>query len=151
MLSFGGAATRLCDGITRREALCVGGLSAFGLALPGLLAARAAGPTAAGGRGFGRAKSCIVLWMTGGPSQLETWDPKPDAPAEILGPFGSVPTRTPGLRVGELMPRTAARTDKLCVIRSVVTNDPGHSSGSYFMLTGMEPRGGRGNETVVAS
>src|SRR5437016_287776 len=91
MLSLRGLAARLCDGLTRREALRVGGLGAFGLSLPGLLAARPAAPAGAG-RGFGRAKACIVLWMTGGPPQHETWDPKPDAPPEVRGPFGSVPT-----------------------------------------------------------
>src|SRR5437764_21493 len=98
-----------------------------------------------------RAKCCIVLWMTGGPPQHETWDPKPDAPAEIRGPFGSIPTSVPGVRVGELMPRTAHRLDRLCVIRSVVTNNPGHVGGSYEMMTGAEHPGGKGNEAVVAS
>src|SRR6266852_5935123 len=102
MLSICGNAPRLCDGISRREMLRLGGLSAFGLTLPDLLASRAAES-----RGQ-RARACIVLFMTGGPPQHETWDPKPDAPAEVRGPFGSVATSVPGLRVGELMPRTAA-------------------------------------------
>src|SRR5438067_822653 len=115
MLSLNAGSARLCDGLTRREALRVGGLGAFGLSLPQLLAAREA-PPAGGGPGFGRAKACIVLWMSGGPPQHETWDPKPDAPAEVRGPFSSVPTTVPGLRVGELMPRTAALCHKLCVV-----------------------------------
>jgi hypothetical protein len=152
MLSLRSGAARLCDGLTRREALRVGGLSAFGLSLPGVLAAReAAALPAAGVRGFGKARACIVLWMTGGPSQLETWDPKPDAPAEVRGPFGTVPTSVPGLRVGELMPRTAALAHKLCVVRSVATNNPSHVGGGYEMLTGMEHPGGKGNDAIVAS
>jgi hypothetical protein len=151
MLSLCGKAARLCDGVTRREALRVGGLTAFGLSLPRLLAAREERPAAGAGPGVGRARACIVLWMTGGPPQHETWDPKPDAPAEVRGPFGSIPTTVPGLRVGELMPRTAALAHKLCVVRSVVTNNPGHAGGSYEMLTGMEHPGGKGNESIVAS
>jgi hypothetical protein len=88
--------------------------------------------------------------MSGGPPQHETWDPKPEAPPEIRGPFGSIPTRVPGLRVGELMPRTAALCHKLCVIRSLVTNNPGHASGNYEMLTGMEHMAGKGNENIKA-
>jgi hypothetical protein len=141
----------LCDGLTRRQALRVGGLSAFGLSLPALLAARVARAADTAGAGFARARACIVLWMTGGPPQHETWDPKPDAPAEIRGPFGSIATTVPGLRVGELMPRTAALAHKLCVIRSLVTNNPGHAGGSYELLTGMEHPGGKGNENIKAS
>src|SRR5437773_7838739 len=100
MLSIQGQPARLRDRISRRELLRVGGLSAFGLSLAQLPKARAA----SGGAGFGRAKACIVLWMSGGPPQHETWDPKPDAPAEVRGPFGSIPTAVPGVRVGELMP-----------------------------------------------
>jgi hypothetical protein len=151
MLSVRGPGSRLCDGVTRREALRVGGLSALGLSLPGLLAARELASPAAGGKGFGRAKACIILWMTGGPSQHETWDPKPDAPAEIRGPFRSIPTRLPGLRVCEHMPRTAGMADKLCVLRGFYTNNPGHAGGTYEMLTGMEHPGGKGNENIKTS
>src|SRR5688572_30817961 len=102
MLVFHAGKTRLCDGLTRRQALCVGGLSSLGLALPTLAQARARRPGHSG-----RAKTCIILWMAGGPPQHETWDPKPEAPAEIRGPFGSIATSVAGVRVGELMPRTA--------------------------------------------
>jgi hypothetical protein len=149
MLSIQGHGVRLCDGFTRREVLRVGGLTAFGLSLPHVLAAREAQSTGAG-NGYGRAKACIVLWMAGGPPQHETWDPKPDAPAEVRGPFGSIATSVPGLRVGELMPRSAAICHKLCVIRSLATNNPGHASGNYEMLTGMEHPAGKGNEAIKA-
>lgn len=79
----------------------------------------------------------IVFGLVGGPPQHETWDPKPDAPAEIRGAFGRIATRTPGLFIGELMPRTAQLTDKIAVLRAVVTNDNAHSSSGYQMLTGM--------------
>src|SRR6478735_3555158 len=100
----------LCDGLTRREWLKVGGIGMGGLSLAQLLEARAkeSTPAATGKHGsFGKAKSVIVFGVVGGPPQHETWDPKPQAPAEIRGVFGRIPTRTPGLFVGELMPRTA--------------------------------------------
>lgn len=147
MLQLLGSASRLCDGISRREWLRVGGLGAFGLSLPHLYAAQA--PTRPGT--FGRAKSVIVLWMSGGPPQQETWDPKPDAPAEIRGPFGTIPTSVPGYRVNELMPRTAAMIHKLAVLRAVATDNPGHAGGSYEMLTAVENPGGKGNENIKAS
>ncbi|HEY1191470.1 MAG TPA: DUF1501 domain-containing protein [Gemmata sp.] len=121
------------DLLTRREWLRAGAIGLGGLALPRLLAqqARAApGPRA-------KAKAVIVFGLMGGPAQHDTWDPKPDAPAEVRGPFGAVATRTVGLRVGELMPGTAQLTDKIAVLRAVVTNDNAHSSSGYQMLTGV--------------
>ena len=86
--------TRLCDGISRREMLRVGGIGLGGLSLGSLLAAR---KTAAAGRGsFGKAKSVILFGLVGGPPQHETWDPKPDAPKEIRGEFGAIDSATPG-------------------------------------------------------
>jgi uncharacterized protein (DUF1501 family) len=130
MLRITGPSIPLCDGISRREWLRVGGVGLGALSLPGLLRARATGAA-------GRAKSAIVLYNTGGIPHHETWDPKPDAPAEIRGAFGTIATRTPGLRVGELMPLTAGITDKVAVIRSMVTLDNAHSSSGYQMLTGV--------------
>jgi hypothetical protein len=122
---------RLCDGMTRREWLRIGGLSAFGLSLPTLFSARAAGATS------GKAKACIVLFHLGGPPQHETWDPKPDAPSEIRGEFKPIATAVPGLQVGELMPRTARLMDKICILRGMSTDDNAHSSSGYWMLTGV--------------
>jgi hypothetical protein len=126
--------TRLCDGLSRREWLRVGGLGAFGLSLPALLEARAAAPAAGS---FGRARSCIVLFHLGGPPQHETWDPKPDAPAEVRGELRPTDTNVTGIRVGELMPRTARHLDKVCVLRALSTNDNAHSSSGYWVLTGV--------------
>lgn len=121
--------------LTRRGALRSGCLSAFGLTLPSLLHARdAVSQTKASS--FAKAKSCIVLFMLGGPPQHETWDPKPDAPKEIRGDFGCIATRTPGVQVGELMPQTAAMTDKIAILRAMATDDNAHSSSGYWMLTG---------------
>src|ERR1051325_2245441 len=122
----------LCDGITRRDWLRIGGLGMLGLTLPNLLAARAQA-----GRGeAGRAKSCIVMCFLGGPPQHETWDPKPDAPTEVKGDLRPIPSNAPGTLVGELMPRTSGHLDKIAVLRAMVTNDNSHSSSGYYMTTG---------------
>ena len=127
--------TSLCDGLSRREWLRIGGLALGNLSLAGLSRARAAEPA---GRSLGKAKSVIVLWFVGGVPQHETWDTKPEAPAEIRGPFGTISSRrTPGMNVGELMPKTAQLTDKIAVIRNMVTGDNAHSSSGYQMLTGI--------------
>ncbi|MFO0178317.1 MAG: DUF1501 domain-containing protein, partial [Planctomyces sp.] len=129
MLNFADSAAALCDGRSRRSALRVGGLQALGLSLPGLLAAKQAAAESEQrdqSPGFGSAKSVILVWLTGGPPQHETWDPKPQAPAEIRGEFGSIESVVPGLRVGELMPGLALHTDKLSVLRAVVTQDQAH-------------------------
>jgi hypothetical protein len=141
MLSFLGSGGRLCDRLSRREWLRVGGLGVGGLSLPQLLASRAARANTsvpAGGQasGFGRARSCIILNLVGGPPQHETWDPKPDAPTEIRGAYKPIASATPGLHVGELMPRTARLTDRIAVLRAMATDDNAHSSSGYYMLTG---------------
>jgi hypothetical protein len=123
---------RLCDGLTRRELLRVGGLGLFGLSVPDLTAARAE----QGRRSTGRGRACILLYLSGGPPQHETWDPKPDAPAEIRGDFRPIASSMPGLQVGELMPRLAAQAHRWSVLRAVSTADNAHSSSGYWMLTG---------------
>jgi hypothetical protein len=85
----------------------------------------------------GKAKSVIVLWLWGAPSHLDTFDPKPNAPAEIRGPFGTIATKTPGIRFTELFPKTAARSDRFAVIRSMVNFDGDHLKAGSIGLTGM--------------
>ncbi|MFO0876603.1 MAG: DUF1501 domain-containing protein [Gemmataceae bacterium] len=130
MLGFSAQGTRLCDGITRREWMRLGALTTLGLATQST-------PTASGSSSSSRAKACIVLFHLGGPPQHETWDPKPDAPAEIRGPYRPIASRVPGIHVGELMPRTARLMDRICVLRALSTNDNAHSSSGYWMLTGV--------------
>ena len=138
MLSILHRRSLLCDGYSRREAIRIGGLSAVGLSLPQLLQRPVvAGSPEEASPGFGKAKSVILLWLSGGPPQHETWDSKPNSPAEIRGEFGSIESVVPGIRVGELMPKTAMHTDKLAVLRAVVTGDQAHSSSGYQMLTGV--------------
>src|SRR5438094_47346 len=102
MLSLLGPGVRLCDGITRREALRVGGLGFTGLMWSDCLRARAATgrlPKGAAAGSFGKAKACILVFNYGGPSHLETWDLKPEAPAEIRGDFKPVATQVPGILI----------------------------------------------------
>jgi hypothetical protein len=140
MLSLHDRPYRLCDGVSRREVLRAGGLGVLGLSLADLLRFRAgAAPTASGT--FGRAKNVIFLWLQGGPPQHETFDPKPDAPVEIRGPFQPISTNVPGIQFCELLPRTAAIADKLAVIRSLSTDDNTHDSSGYWILTGYKYQG----------
>src|SRR6266478_2236916 len=100
MIRILGGPKRLCDGLTRRDLLHVGSLGLLGLGLGehGLARQATAVPIATGG-GFGQAKSCILLFLYGSPSQLETFDPKPDAPVEVRGEFGCIASSVPGLFV----------------------------------------------------
>jgi hypothetical protein len=89
----------------------------------------------------GRAKSVIMIFQWGGPSQLDTWDPKPEAPAEIRGEFGTIETAVPGIRISEHFPKLAKHTDKLAIIRSMTHDDPAHLSTVHHLLTGqLAPR-----------
>jgi len=129
-----GSPKTLCDGITRRDLLHVGGLGAFGLGLADVLRAEAA-PTRPAARGFGRAKACILLFPYGSPPQHETFDPKPDAPAEIQGELKSIPTRVSGVRVCEALPRVADVMDRVTVVRSVTHPYPVH--GVAYAVSGL--------------
>ena len=125
---------RLCDGLTRREALRVGGLGFAGLSLADFFRLREMQAAPAMPRCFGRAKACILLYLYGSPSQLETFDPKPDAPAEVRGRLGAIRSRLPGCLVGELLPQTAQVMDRLTMLRSLTHAYPIH--GVAYALTG---------------
>jgi hypothetical protein len=120
--------------ITRRALLRVGTVGLTGLSLPAALRAQQAGPPRRA-----TAKSVIMLFQFGGPSHLETFDAKPDAPAEVRGEFQSIRSKTPGLLVTEHLPKLAARSDLYAVVRSVAHNKSSHNSGAYYSLTGREP------------
>lgn len=136
MFTFRAPSPLLCDKISRRDVFHAGGLGLLGLSLPDLLRGNASAAPSASAPSMGRAKSCIVLFLMGGPPQHSTWDPKPDAPAEIRGAFPPIATSVPGIQFCELLPRLARVADKLCVLRGVSTNDNAHSSSGYYMLTG---------------
>ena len=133
--------SRRCDGTDRRSflkagALAAGSIAGGGLGLADLLAARAAGSGAGAGSGSIRKTSVILFWLDGGPTHLETYDPKPDAPDEFRGPFGTVRTRVPGVRVGELLPLHADIMDKVSVVRSVHHDNGDHFAAAHWMTTG---------------
>lgn len=143
MFSLHDKPTRLCDRISRRELMRIGGLSMIGLSLPQLLQARDTVPLGVlpTDKTFGRAKNVIFLWLSGGPPQHETFDPKPDAPADIRGAFKPISTNVPGIQFCELLPRTARMADKLAICRSISTNDNNHDSSGYWVLTGYKYQG----------
>jgi hypothetical protein len=120
-----------CDGLTRRDFLHAGSLSVLGLGLPAMEALAAAG--SAGDRDI----NCILLFLVGGPSQLDTWDMKPEAPEEIRGPFKPIATKVPGVQVAEIFPRLATMMDKVSLVRTVYhTAAAVHDTGHQMMQTG---------------
>lgn len=137
MIRVLGSAKRLCGGMTRRDLLRIGGLGLAGMHLPQLDAWRAASADdrPSRPRSFGRAKSIILIHLYGSPSQIEWVDPKPDAPVEIRGELGCIPTRLPGLNVGELFPKLAQVMDRCTTLRSMTHPYPLHCVG--YALTGV--------------
>ncbi len=123
--------------LTRRELLTAGAACGLGLSLPDLFRARAAaqGQTARATT-FGRARSLIVLYLHGGHAQQETWDPKPDGPSPARGEFGAIATSVPGVRVGELLPRSARLLHRLTLIRSLSHGNANHVQASLAAMTG---------------
>ncbi|MFO0918039.1 MAG: DUF1501 domain-containing protein [Planctomycetaceae bacterium] len=120
---------------SRRDVLQAGSLGLFGLSLPQLLAGRAlAEPT-----GRPPAKSCILLFMWGGPAHQDTWDLKPAAPVEIRGEFQPIATATPGIQICEHFPRLAKQTERLAIIRSMTHDNVDHTKATHYLLTGQKP------------
>lgn len=117
--------------MTRRQVLQAGAVSALGLTLPQLLEAKAA----SSGKSS-RDKSCIFIFQYGGLSQLDSWDPKPNGPAEIRGPYRPIATTVPGFQVGELMPRLSTLANRYAVIRSMSHNVPVHDVANRMLLAG---------------
>jgi hypothetical protein len=137
MLSIPGATSRWCDGVSRREFLQIGGLGGVGLALPDLLQARARGSTPPA-HGAGRARSCVLLFMGGGPPQMDTFDLKPDAPVEVRGQFQPTATSVVGTRISSLLPALAKQAHRYAIIRTVSDEYTGgaHGQSVYLALTG---------------
>jgi hypothetical protein len=126
---------RTCDGVSRRDFLKVGALTFFGLALPDFLRLQAA----AAAPGAAKAEACILLWLGGGPSHLDTFDPKPDAPADVRGEFGVIETNVAGIQLSEHLPLTAKVMEHFAIIRSVTSGIAAHEQASQYMLTGYKP------------
>lgn len=136
MLSIFGQGTRLCDGITRREMLRVGGLAIGGLTLTDVLR----GQEAAGTEKSKRSKSVIMVWLRGGPSHIDMVDMKPEAPPEIRGEFRPTATNVPGIQICDLMPRQAKMMDKIAIVRGIKSNDLGDHT-PHYIITGSPDRG----------
>jgi hypothetical protein len=135
MLEFIGRGSRTCDGVSRRSFLKVGSLALGGLTLPGLLRLRAAQQSTQAPR-----RSVILVWLAGGPSHIDTYDLKPNAPAEFRGEFKPIKTNVPGIVIGEHLPHQARIMDKLAILRSASHTNAGHGMGAQWMLTGYQPR-----------
>src|SRR5262245_1850868 len=123
---------------TRRRLVQGLGFGALRLGLPALFRLQAHA------RPVNRAKSCILIWLFGGPSHIDIWDMKPDAPAEVRGEFRPATTSAPGIRLCEYLPRTAKHAHHLALVRSVTMTgraigDGDHHADTYYMLTGRRP------------
>ncbi|MEK6257722.1 MAG: DUF1501 domain-containing protein [Planctomycetota bacterium] len=141
MWNFFGPMRRCRDKVSRRDVLRVGGLSLAGLTLADVLRLRAgAAPTAA--HGAGRSKSVIMIWMRGGPSHIDSFDMKPDAPAEVRGEFQPIPTNVSGIQICEHLPLLAGDMDKLAIVRGIKSNDLGDHT-PHYILSGSPDRGKR--------
>ncbi len=142
MLVLPGRSSRdTCDGLTRRELLRVGGSAMLGISLPQILSLRAAraNESGGGGPGWGKAKSVILLYLQGGPSHLDLWDPKPEVPDNVRSVFKPIDTVLPGVQVMETMPKLAQVLDRTTLIRSMSYTPVGlfnHTAAIYQMLTG---------------
>src|SRR5690242_4301904 len=145
MLVIPGRRCTTCEGPTRRELLRAGSIGLFGLNLANFLAAQKNAQAAdkyAGARGFGSAQSVIMVFLQGGPSHIDIWDPKPDAPSNIRGEFKPIKTKIPGTQISETMPMMADQLDKCTLIRSMSYTPNGlfnHTAAIYQMLTGYPP------------
>jgi Protein of unknown function (DUF1501) len=133
MKSFSASPLTRCDGVSRRDFLHVGVLGALGLSLADLFRLRASAADDA------KAKACILIWLDGGPSHLDTFDLKPGAPAEVRSQFKAIPTSADGIQICEHLPRTAAVMRDVALIRSLTHELGNHDTGSRFMLTGHRP------------
>ncbi|MFO0959815.1 MAG: DUF1501 domain-containing protein [Isosphaeraceae bacterium] len=130
MFEFAYGSHRECDGVRRRDFLRVGALAGLGLGLPGLLRAEA---KADGDR---RDVSCILIWLQGGLSHIDSFDPKPDAPTEIRGEFGAIATNVPGIQLADPLPLMAMQQDKYSILRSLNPRNGSHGVADAYMLTG---------------
>ena len=131
MLQFFKGVKRDCEGVSRRDFLRVGAIGAFGLTLPGWLRLEQALASTAR-----KDINCILMWMHGGPSHIDTFDPKPEAPAEIRGEFAAIPTNLPGVHVVEHLPRVAQQLDKISIIRSLNPKNGSHGVADAYMMSG---------------
>ena len=127
-----------CRGASRRSILRAGLLTAFGLGLDDLFRLRSFG-SGTGGVKPTKVKHCILIWMAGGPSHIDTFDPKPDAPSDVKGEFKPIDTSVPGLRISEVFPNLAKVMDQVTLVRSVTSPEADHDRAAHHLLTGYRP------------
>ncbi len=124
---------------TRRDVLTVGSLTTLGLTLPQWLQSQSARGGESEVSKNAKSRSCILIWLDGGPSHLEMFDPKPNAPREVRGPFGTISSAVPGIALTDVMPQTASRMKHAAIVRSVTSPLGEHNFGTHYMLTGYPP------------
>ena len=145
MISIPGLPGSTCDGFSRREFLRIGGMGMAGISLADILRLQARAneaPASKGKAGWGKAKSVIFVFLQGGPSHIDIWDPKPDAPSNVRGEFKPIKSKVPGIWLSETMPKLAQQIDKATLIRSVSYTPAGlfnHTAAHYQMMTGYTP------------
>jgi hypothetical protein len=126
--------SRQCDGTARRDFMTIGALGTTGLLLPDLWRARAAAPSQPGSST--KHTSVVWLWLGGGPTHIETFDPKPNAPAEFRSTVGHIDTKVPGVQIGSVFPEIAGQADKFAFVRSFAHRNSGHGGGTHWVMTG---------------
>jgi len=124
-----------CAGIARRDFLQLGVGGVLGLGMGDLISLRADAAKAAG-KVNPENINCILVWLDGGPTHFETFDPKPNAPSDVRGEFKSIPTNITGVHFCETVPRLARSLDKMAIVRSICHKDPNHGGGNHYMMTG---------------
>src|SRR5687768_973624 len=146
MISIPGKPGSTCDGFSRREFLRVGGAGVMGITLADVMRLQAMASTAPDAakakHGWGKAKSVILVFLQGGPSHIDIWDPKPDAPSNVRGEFKHIKSNVPGVWLSETMPLLAKQMDKATLIRSMSYTPAGlfnHTAAIYQMMTGYTP------------
>ena len=148
MFNIPGRPGQTCEGPTRRELMRIGSLGLAGLHLPGFFLSQQSAKAAnladkfKGARGFGNAKNVIMIFLQGGPSHIDIWDPKPDAPSNVRGDFKPIRTKVPGIHLSEVMPKLAQQLDKATLIRSMSYTPAGlfnHTAAIYQIMTGYTP------------
>jgi hypothetical protein len=136
MINIPTSSYQKCDGVSRRESLRIGSLGLFGLTLPELLRAGDENKNAGRDR---KDVSCVLLWLSGGISQIDSFDPKPNAPAEIRGEFKTIPTATPGVHFVEHLPRLAKMSSRFSLLRSMTHNQGAHGLADQLVISGYAP------------
>jgi len=148
MISIPGLSGATCDGYNRREFMRLGGAGLLGLSLADILRLQAEQPKSSGPapgqpkNGWGSAKQVLMIYLQGGPSHIDIWDPKPDAPSNVRGDFKPIRTKVPGIQLSEVMPKLAQQIDRATLIRSMSYTPAGlfnHTAAIYQIMTGYTP------------